>query len=143
MVDGDAEPLAARGFADQAGDVVEDLAEGEVLVFEDDLARLDLRQVQDVVDDGQQVPAGGVDPLQAFGLLRGGVVCVEHAARVPLMVDATLVTPALQCPIDLSADLVMHSATKFLGGHGVAIVAACSWMAAASTGKRRQRTSPP
>ena len=40
---------------------------------------------------------------------------------MPLIVDATLVTPALQCPIDLGADLVMHSATKFLGGHGVAI----------------------
>ena len=49
------------------------------------------------------------------------VADIAHAARVPLMVDATLVTPALQCPIDLGADLVMHSATKFLGGHGVAI----------------------
>ncbi len=46
---------------------------------------------------------------------------LAHAARVPLLVDATLVTPALQCPIDLGADLVMHSATKFLGGHGVAV----------------------
>lgn len=46
---------------------------------------------------------------------------IAHAAHVPLLVDATLVTPALQCPLDLGADLVMHSATKFLGGHGVAI----------------------
>ena len=50
-----------------------------------------------------------------------GVADIAHAAIVPLLVDATLVTPALQCPIDLGADLVMHSATKFLGGHGVAI----------------------
>ena len=46
---------------------------------------------------------------------------IAHDARVPLLVDATLVTPALQCPIDQGADLVLHSATKFLGGHGVAI----------------------
>lgn len=46
---------------------------------------------------------------------------LAHEARVPLLVDATLVTPALQCPLDLGADLVMHSATKFLGGHGVAV----------------------
>ena len=46
---------------------------------------------------------------------------LAHGARVPLLVDATLVTPALQCPLDLGADLVMHSATKFLGGHGVAV----------------------
>ncbi len=46
---------------------------------------------------------------------------IAHAHRLPLMVDATLVTPCLQKPIALGADLVMHSATKFLGGHGVAI----------------------
>jgi len=46
---------------------------------------------------------------------------IAHEARVPLLVDATLLTPALQCPLDLGADLVMHSATKFLGGHGVAV----------------------
>ncbi len=46
---------------------------------------------------------------------------IAHAAGIPLMVDATLVTPCLQKPIALGADLVMHSATKFLGGHGVAV----------------------
>lgn len=46
---------------------------------------------------------------------------LAHAHRVPLLVDATLVTPCLQQPLELGADLVMHSATKFLGGHGVAV----------------------
>jgi len=50
-----------------------------------------------------------------------GVAAIAHKARVPLLVDATLVTPALQCPLDLGADLVMHAATGFLGGHGVAV----------------------
>lgn len=46
---------------------------------------------------------------------------IARDARIPLLVDATLVTPMLQCPLDLGANLVVHSATKFLGGHGVAI----------------------
>ncbi|HRD35550.1 MAG TPA: O-acetylhomoserine aminocarboxypropyltransferase [Rhodocyclaceae bacterium] len=46
---------------------------------------------------------------------------LAHAHRLPLLVDATLVTPCLQKPLQLGADLVMHSATKFLGGHGVAV----------------------
>lgn len=44
-----------------------------------------------------------------------------HAAGVPLLVDNTFATPHLCRPIEHGADLVMHSATKFLGGHGVAI----------------------
>jgi len=46
---------------------------------------------------------------------------VAHAASLPLLVDATFATPYLCKPIDFGADLVMHSATKFLSGHGVVI----------------------
>ncbi len=46
---------------------------------------------------------------------------VAHAAGLPLMVDSTFTTPWLMRPFDLGADLLFHSATKFLGGHGVAI----------------------
>jgi O-acetylhomoserine (thiol)-lyase len=46
---------------------------------------------------------------------------VAHAAKVPLLVDATFTTPVLMRPFELGADLLYHSATKFLGGHGVAI----------------------
>ena len=49
------------------------------------------------------------------------VARVAHAAGLPLMVDATFATPYLCRPIDLGADIVMHSATKFLSGHGVVI----------------------
>ena len=49
------------------------------------------------------------------------VADIAHAAGIPLMVDATLTTPCLQRPLDLGADIVMHSLTKFMGGHGVAI----------------------
>lgn len=46
---------------------------------------------------------------------------VAHEAGIPLMVDSTFATPHLCRPIEHGADLVMHSATKWLGGHGVAI----------------------
>ncbi|MDM7945229.1 MAG: O-acetylhomoserine aminocarboxypropyltransferase [Oceanibaculum nanhaiense] len=46
---------------------------------------------------------------------------IAHEAGVPLMVDSTFATPYLCRPFDHGADIVMHSATKWLGGHGVAI----------------------
>jgi len=46
---------------------------------------------------------------------------VAHEAGLPLLVDSTFTTPWLMRPFDLGADLIFHSATKFLGGHGVAI----------------------
>jgi O-acetylhomoserine (thiol)-lyase len=49
------------------------------------------------------------------------VAQVAHDAGLPLMVDATFVTPYLCRAIDHGCDIVMHSATKWIGGHGVAI----------------------
>jgi O-acetylhomoserine (thiol)-lyase len=49
------------------------------------------------------------------------VADIAHTAGVPLLVDSTFTTPALLQPFAHGADLVYHSATKFLGGHGVAI----------------------
>jgi O-acetylhomoserine (thiol)-lyase len=47
-----------------------------------------------------------------------GLADVAHNAGVPLVVDATTATPYLCRPIEHGADIVIHSATKFLGGHG-------------------------
>ena len=49
------------------------------------------------------------------------VAAIAHEAKVPLLVDSTFTTPYLMKPFELGADLLYHSATKFLGGHGVAI----------------------
>jgi O-acetylhomoserine (thiol)-lyase len=49
------------------------------------------------------------------------ISAVAHEAGLPLLVDSTFTTPYLCQPLDLGADLVMHSATKFLSGHGVVI----------------------
>ena len=50
-----------------------------------------------------------------------GVSGVAHANGVPLIVDNTVATPYLIQPISQGADIVVHSATKYLGGHGAAI----------------------
>jgi O-acetylhomoserine (thiol)-lyase len=59
-------------------------------------------------------PSGVVADLRAFAE-------VAHAAGIPLVVDNTFATPYLCRPIDFGADVVLHSATKFINGHGTAI----------------------
>ncbi len=49
------------------------------------------------------------------------VSAIAHAAGIPVMVDNTFATPYLCRPFDFGVDIVMHSATKFIGGHGIAI----------------------
>lgn len=49
------------------------------------------------------------------------VATVAHAAGVPLIVDSTFATPYLLRPIEHGADIVVHSLTKWIGGHGTAI----------------------
>ncbi|HEY6533365.1 MAG TPA: bifunctional o-acetylhomoserine/o-acetylserine sulfhydrylase [Acidimicrobiales bacterium] len=50
-----------------------------------------------------------------------GVSAVAHEIGVPLIVDNTVATPWLIRPLDWGADIVVHSATKFIGGHGTSI----------------------
>jgi len=49
------------------------------------------------------------------------VAKIAHDAAIPLLIDNTFATPYLSRPIELGADIVMNSATKWLGGHGIAI----------------------
>ena len=56
-------------------------------------------------------PGGVVVDIEA-------VAAVAHAAGIPLVVDNTLATPFLCRPFDWGADLIVHSTTKFLAGHG-------------------------
>ena len=46
---------------------------------------------------------------------------IAHAHNIPLLVDSTFATPYLVRPIEYGADIVIHSATKFIGGHGTTI----------------------
>ena len=49
------------------------------------------------------------------------VAKIAHAHKIPLVIDATFATPYLIRPIEYGADIVVHSATKFIGGHGTTI----------------------
>ena len=59
-------------------------------------------------------PAGNVCDLDALAR-------VAHKHGVPLIVDNTVATPILLCPIEYGADIVVHSLTKFMGGHGTTL----------------------
>jgi O-acetylhomoserine (thiol)-lyase len=65
---------------------------------------------------GETVGNPGLDVLDIPTLS-----AIAHEAGVPLLVDSTLTTPYLIKPFELGADLVYHSATKFLSGHGTVI----------------------
>jgi O-acetylhomoserine (thiol)-lyase len=56
-------------------------------------------------------PSGEIADLE-------GLAAVAHDHGIPLVIDATMATPWLSRPIEFGADIVIHSATKFLGGHG-------------------------
>jgi len=75
----------------------------------------------------------------------GAVADIAHSAKVPLVLDSTLTPPCLIKPIEHGADIIVHSLTKFIGGHGVA-VGGCvidsgkfDWMA---SGKFTQLSEP-
>jgi O-acetylhomoserine (thiol)-lyase len=59
-------------------------------------------------------PKGDVFPIRE-------VADIAHAHRIPLMVDNTFASPYLCRPFEHGADIVVHSATKFIGGHGTSI----------------------
>jgi len=59
-------------------------------------------------------PAGKVLDIET-------IAAIAHEVDVPLVVDSTLASPALLRPLDFGADIVVHSATKILGGHGSAL----------------------
>jgi len=65
---------------------------------------------------GETLGNPGLDVLDIPAVAR-----IAHEAGLPLLVDSTFTTPWLMKPFEHGADLLYHSATKFLGGHGVAI----------------------
>jgi O-acetylhomoserine (thiol)-lyase len=82
----------------------------------------DLNQWRDAVRPNTKLFFGEVvsNPRQDV-LDIEGVSTVAHEVGVPLIVDNTLATPYLIRPLEWGADVVVHSATKYLGGHGTAI----------------------
>ncbi len=65
---------------------------------------------------GETIGNPGLEVLDISAL-----ATIAHAAGVPLLIDSTFTTPYLCRPFELGADIVMHSITKWIGGHGIAI----------------------
>ncbi len=65
--------------------------------------------------------------IESLGNPNSNIVDIEklagiaHASKIPLIIDNTFATPYLLRPIEYGADIVVHSATKFIGGHGTTI----------------------
>jgi O-acetylhomoserine (thiol)-lyase len=78
------------------------------------LGRLIGEQTRAVFCESVGNPAGNVCDIEA-------IARVAHAHGVPLIVDNTVATPMLLRPIDFGADVIVHSLTKFMGGHGTSM----------------------
>src|SRR5438874_11246442 len=78
--------------------------------------------IEELIDDNTRAvycesvgnPAGNICDIE-------GLALAAHAHGVPLVVDNTVATPILLRPIDYGADIVVHSLTKFMGGHGTTL----------------------
>jgi len=77
----------------------------------DDIAKLIDAKTRAVYCESVGNPAGNICDIEALAV-------VAHEHGVPLIVDNTVATPVLLRPIDYGADIVVHSLTKFMGGHG-------------------------
>ncbi len=92
---------------------------------------------------GETVGNPGLDVLDIES-----VAAIAHEAGAPLLVDSTLTTPWLIKPFDHGADLVYHSATKFLSGHGTVIGGivvdggSFDWDSPNASGKFKELTEP-
>jgi O-acetylhomoserine (thiol)-lyase len=80
----------------------------------DSIERLIDEQTKAVFCESIGNPAGNVCDIEAFAK-------AAHRQGVPLVVDNTVATPVLLKPFDYGADIIIHSLTKFLGGHGTTL----------------------
>ncbi|MFC0673977.1 O-acetylhomoserine aminocarboxypropyltransferase/cysteine synthase family protein [Brachybacterium hainanense] len=106
---------------------------GSFNLFKHTLSRLGIepRWVEDPTDPESWRAAAAEDTVAFFGetipnprqdvLDVRAIADVAHEVGVPLIVDNTIATPYLLRPLEHGADVVIHSATKYLGGHGTSI----------------------
>ena len=85
----------------------------------------DLAQWEAAIKPNTKVFFGEVIPNPKNDVLDiEGIAGVAHANGIPLMVDNTVPTPYLIRPLEWGADIVIHSLTKFMGGHGTSVAGA-------------------
>jgi O-acetylhomoserine (thiol)-lyase len=130
-----AETIAILNLAENGGHVVSStsLYGGTYNLFHYTLPKMGIQTtfVQDPDDLGEWERAIRPNTKAFYGETLGnpkgdvlnfeGVAKVAHDHKIPLVVDNTLATPYLARPLEFGADIVVHSATKFIGGHGTSI----------------------
>jgi O-acetylhomoserine (thiol)-lyase len=130
-----AETIAILNLAENGGHVVSSasLYGGTYNLFHYTLPKLGIETtfIQDPDDLGEWERAVRPNTKAFYGETLGnpkgdvlnleGVAKVAHDHSIPLVVDNTLATPYLARPLEYGADIVVHSATKFIGGHGTSI----------------------
>ena len=105
---------------------------GTVTLFSNTLPRMGIRTIWVDSDEAEDFEAAITDRTMALYLETignpkltipdlAGIAQVAHAHGVPVLIDSTTATPALCRPIERGADIVLHSLTKYLGGHGNSI----------------------
>ena len=105
---------------------------GTVTLFSNTLPRMGIRTIWVDSDEAEDFEAAITDRTKAVYLETignpkltipdlAGIAQVAHAHGVPVLIDSTTATPALCRPIERGADIVLHSLTKYLGGHGNSI----------------------
>ena len=86
------------------------------------VAPRDIQGFKDAIKDNTRLVIGetiGNPGVEVFDI--PAIAAIAHAVGIPLLIDSTFATPFLCQPLALGADLVMHSITKWIGGHGVAV----------------------
>jgi O-acetylhomoserine (thiol)-lyase len=130
-----AETIALLNLAENGGHIVSSasLYGGTYNLFHYTLPKLGIETTFVDDPDDLQAWADAVRPntkaffAETLGNPKGdvldfeGVAKVAHDHKIPLVVDNTLATPYLARPLEHGADIVVHSATKFIGGHGTSI----------------------
>ena len=105
---------------------------GTYNLFSNTLPKLGIKTIFVNPDDPENFRNAITDKTKAFYIETIGnpginlidiekVASIAHDNGIPLIVDNTFATPYLIRPIDFGADIVVHSATKFIGGHGTTI----------------------
>ena len=130
-----AETIALLNLAENGGHIVSSasLYGGTYNLFHYTLPKLGIETTFVDDPDDLQAWADAVRPntkvffAETLGNPKGdvldfeGVAKVAHDHKIPLLVDNTLATPYLARPLEHGADIVVHAATKFIGGHGTSI----------------------
>ena len=117
----DSDEAAGRFGLTRGGNIYTRLMNPTSDVFEKRIAALEGGAAALATASGSAAITYAVQNIAVAGDHIEAIAAVAHRQGIPLIVDNTFATPYLLRPIEYGADIVEHSATKFIGGHGTVI----------------------